>query len=269
MPTLEAIDAKIERARSELRLLKADIAAFCEERARLIVREVCGDKERWVYHGDTPEAPMQWSVRAGEFAYNLRSALDHLVWQLVELNGKCPGRHNEFPIQGNSNQGNFKRALNGVCPTAVAYIKSVQRYHIVERDYPSDSDIARKGLAMLNELCNMDKHRHLAIANARWTGECPKFGVLASFYPMPKLDEKSYFDLELDGEVVSHDLLYGQTLLITPRLRDWDYLTFPIDAFFDGLPDWSIGRAITVSETLDVCIDSVEMVISRLRIEFS
>ena len=35
MPVLEAVDAKIERARSELRLLKADIAAFCEERARL------------------------------------------------------------------------------------------------------------------------------------------------------------------------------------------------------------------------------------------
>lgn len=268
MPTLEALDAKIERARSELRLLKADIAAFCEERARLIVREVCGEKERWVYHGDTPEAPIQWSVRAGEFAYNLRSALDHLVWQLVGVNGKCPGRRNEFPIQDNSNRDNFKRALNGVSPTAVAYIESVQPYHIVERAYPSDADIARKGLAILNALCNMDKHRHLAIANVRWTGEWPKFGTLATFYPMPKQDEKSYFDPERHGEVVSRDLLYGRTLLIAPWLGDSAYLTFPIDAFFDGLPDWSIGRAITVSETLDVCIDSVEMVVSRLRIEF-
>lgn len=77
---LEAVDAKIDRARSELRLLNADIAAVCDERARLIVREECDDeKERWVYRGDTPKAPIQWSIRAGEFAYNLRSALDHLV----------------------------------------------------------------------------------------------------------------------------------------------------------------------------------------------
>ena len=71
MPTLEAVDAKIDRARSELRLLKADIATFCEERARLILREDCGEQERWVYRGDAPKAPIQWSIRAGEFAYKL------------------------------------------------------------------------------------------------------------------------------------------------------------------------------------------------------
>ena len=97
MPTLESVDAKIDRARSELRLLKADIAAFCEERARLIVREESDDKkELWVYRGDTPKAPIQWSIRAGEFAYNLRSALDHLVWQLVRVNGGNPCKQTEF-----------------------------------------------------------------------------------------------------------------------------------------------------------------------------
>ena len=46
MPTLEAVDAKIERARSELRLLKADIAAFCKERARLILATSTKEVER-------------------------------------------------------------------------------------------------------------------------------------------------------------------------------------------------------------------------------
>ncbi len=93
MISLEAVDTKVERARSELLLLKADISAFCAERARMIMREECGDRERWVYHGGDPKAPIQWSIRAGEFAYNLRSALDHF--------GLATGRHS-WRMQGNT-----------------------------------------------------------------------------------------------------------------------------------------------------------------------
>ena len=246
MPVLEAVDAKIERARSELRFLKADIAAFCEERARLIVREECDDdQERWVYRGDTPKAPIQWSIRAGEFAYNLRSALDHLVWQLVLANGGCPSRDNQFPIQRHANPCSFKNNLRGVSPNVVQYIQSVQPYQITDQEYPPDSDRVCRGLAMLHEINNMDKHRHLAIANARWTGEDPKSVTRASFHPMPKFDEKSYLDpkslaREFGDFVINHELPYSHT----------------------------DDRKFSVSETLDACIDSVEMVVSHLRKKF-
>ena len=53
-------------ARFELRLLRAEIAAFCQERARLIVQEPLDDGgERWVYRGDVSKAPIEWSIRAG------------------------------------------------------------------------------------------------------------------------------------------------------------------------------------------------------------
>ncbi len=145
MPTLEAVDAKIERARAESRLLKGEIAAFCEERTRLIVREDCGEQERWVYRGDTPKVPIQWSIRAGEFAYNLRSALDHLVWQLVLDNEKQPGEHNQFPIQHEYNASNFRKYLRGVSQSVKGYIKSVQPYQITAVEYPPDTD--RVGMA--------------------------------------------------------------------------------------------------------------------------
>ena len=168
MPTLKAVDAKIERARSELRLLKADIAGFCEERARLIVREECDDeRECWVYRGDTPEAPIQWSIRAGEFAYNLRSALDHLIWQLVKVNGKCPGRCNQFPIRSKANECDFRNKTRGIGQSATDYIKSVQPYQSSKQSYSSYSERVGKGLAILDELRNIDTHRYLAIANAR------------------------------------------------------------------------------------------------------
>ena len=276
MPTLEAVDAKIERARSELRMLKADIATSCEERARLIVREDCGQQERWVYRGDSPKAPIQWSVRTGEFAHNLRSSLDHLVWQLVLANGRCPGRHTGFPIQDQANPKKFKSNLRGVSLTATEYIKIVQPYHITEQEYQSDSDRVRIGLAMLHDICNMDKHRHLAIAVTQWTGEHPKSVVRASYHPMRKRDENARVDHrrladEHPDSVINYELQNGQPLLTTPFLLsgEWRGLEFPIDAFFTELtcPNIDVTR-FSVSETLDASIDSVEMVVSRLRKEF-
>ena len=83
-----------------------------------IVREVREDvdKQVWVYRGEVPTAPISWSVSFGEILYNLRSSLDHLVWQLVLANGQTPGRHNAFPIT-NDAQGWEKvkeNPLNGV-----------------------------------------------------------------------------------------------------------------------------------------------------------
>ena len=51
--------------------------------------------------------PVRWPIEVGEFVHNLRSALDHLVWQLavahrdcagLRAGDACPGRHNRFPI---------------------------------------------------------------------------------------------------------------------------------------------------------------------------
>ena len=52
----------------------------------------------------------------GEILYDLRSSLDHLVWQLVLANGQTPGRHNEFLITTDhqSWQQTKGRALKGV-----------------------------------------------------------------------------------------------------------------------------------------------------------
>ena len=115
---------------------------------------------------------------------------------------------------------------------------------------------------MLHDICNIDKHRHLAIANARWTGGHPKRRKLAEYEPT------GYVNNIGDGK--PKDLQNGQTLVITTGYKDWQYLEFPIDAFFDGLRNagYADGESPSVSEMLDACIDSVEMVVSHLRKEF-
>ena len=107
MANLEVVGARTDRARRRLRCIKAEVADFCAAHAGQIVREECGDRERWVYCGVEATMPLRWSIEVGEFVHNLRSTLDHLVWQLavahrdcagLRAGDACPGRHNRFPI---------------------------------------------------------------------------------------------------------------------------------------------------------------------------
>ena len=186
MANLEAVDAKMERAREQLRRLRGDAADFCRERSRLILSEQCGDRRLWVYQGGETALPVRWSIRAGEFAHNLRSALDQLVWQL-------------------------------------------------------------------------------AVTHAMWTGQWPRALLPASSAPPLQVC------VEVPGAVerVGHELRYGQALLAVAGGRNWQQLDFPVDAYFDHLPRFGAGtgRSPPVAETLDACMDSVELVLGRLRKE--
>ena len=69
--------------------------------------------------------------------------------------------------------------------------------------------------------------------------------------------------------VVGHELRNGEVLLTTSGFRDWQYLEFPVDAYFHQMPHSKAGtwQAVSVTETLDACFESADMVVSRLRKE--
>ena len=87
-----------------------------------------------------------------------------------------------------------KAICGGVGLIATEYIKSVQPDHVTEQEYQSDFDRMRIGLAILNDICNMDKHRRLAIAVTQWTGEFPKSVVRVPYHPMRTRDENATVD---------------------------------------------------------------------------
>ena len=131
MTNFKGIHAKISRASDQIDSLKADMDRFCENIRRSIVPEVHkeADEQVWVYRGETPNGPIEWSVRLGEILYNLRSALDHLVWQLVLANEQTPGRRNAFPIV--NDECDWKRAtrqLEGVAPEDQQIIRYLQPF---------------------------------------------------------------------------------------------------------------------------------------------
>ena len=157
MDTLDGVHGKINRARVSLWDLEADIAAFCEFERRQIVFEHQQHVLRWI--DDTPKVPADYSIRIGEIAYNLRSALDHLVWQLVLVNGACPSTNNAFPIYQDEEKykKHATRKLKRVAPIHCDLIEEFQTYH------------GQRGVGahlwMLDIICNIDRHRRLNIVD--------------------------------------------------------------------------------------------------------
>ena len=154
MVTLEGVNAKIQRAQDEIERLARDIEASCEAQRALFSEELrpdVGDKI-WIFRGETPIVPIEYSIRLGEIVYNLRSALDQLVWQLAHANYKAPSHLNEFPIFDDESRFNaaIKRKLKGVSQQSLVEIKEMQPFR--ENDEWS-------ALKTLHSLCNIDKHR--------------------------------------------------------------------------------------------------------------
>ncbi len=104
--------------------------------------------------------PVDFQVSIGQVLYNLRSALDHLAWQLVIANNGNPGKSTSFPIVDDvlDERGNVRtlKIGGGVHPNAWALIEAAQPYHRTD-------DPTLDPLWILNELGNIDKHRLLIV----------------------------------------------------------------------------------------------------------
>ena len=176
--------AKIERAGSQIEKLNVDAEELCRKIRQSIVCETDNkaDEKRWVYRGESPIVPMSWSVRTGEILYNLRSALDHLVWQLVCANGQTPTTDNQFPIADDVDawkRSSTRRSLKGISDGAKQAIQYLQPFN-PWLDLPTNGAVHpfdAQTFRTLRNLCNIDKHRHLHLIIARTDGIGPvEFG---------------------------------------------------------------------------------------------
>ena len=158
MVTLEGINAKLERAQDQVEQLSRDIMSSCETQRSLFSEELrpdVGDKI-WIFRGETPVVPIEYSIRLGEIVYNLRSSLDQLIWQLVHANYKAPSHRNEFPIFDDESRFNnvVKTKLAGVSQQSLAKIEEMQPFRQNEK---------WSALKTLHSLCNIDKHRSVIL----------------------------------------------------------------------------------------------------------
>ena len=162
------INAKIDRARRQIETLEVDVENFCADIRRSIVHETDRNagEQKWVFRDATPKPRIEWSILAGEILYNLRSALDHLVWQLVLANGMDPTRANQFPILNDEAAWTSDRTaqfLQGVADKDKETIRHLQPFNPFLQlwDNGECRPFNAQVFGTLQQLCNVDKHRHL------------------------------------------------------------------------------------------------------------
>ena len=162
--TLDGIEAKIERAELHRRDLSRGYHAYLKTEPYRFVPEVHDNGTKHIYRvaQAEPLAPALLAA-AGDCIHNLRSALDHLAWQLVIANRGTPTEITSFPAWRSRTRTNPRTGIveyvtvrGGVDPTALSLIEQIQPY---QRRHNGDAML----LWQLHELDVIDKHRHLPV----------------------------------------------------------------------------------------------------------
>jgi hypothetical protein len=107
------------------------------------------------------ELPLEWGTIVGDFAHNLRSALDQLIWQLVLHRGGTPARRTQFPIfiRRAPYRLRGRAMIEGVARKDRGAIERLQPFRAMRRPLAGADP-----LAQLARLSNTDKHRTLHTA---------------------------------------------------------------------------------------------------------
>lgn len=74
---------KLKRADQHLNVLKRHIRRLNKEHPDRIREESDPKTGQPIKSAEKPDTPLQWSLIIGDIAHNLRSALDHLAWQIA------------------------------------------------------------------------------------------------------------------------------------------------------------------------------------------
>lgn len=164
---LEGVRLKVARAEEHLQTLDEENRAYFEGRPYEIVHERDEERSRHVYRFRVRQTPpLRLSILMGDCLHELRSSLDYLAWQLVLENGGTPTRQTSFPIhKAEEAFREYKRSrrvptgvAGGVSDEAAALIETLQPYN--RTDGPPEGH----PLWVLQDLNNIDKHRHLNLA---------------------------------------------------------------------------------------------------------
>lgn len=165
MSALDGVIAKLGRAEEHRRIAREIDKVFAQKECR-IEPKFNPKTDSHDFIARLPSPPTELSLILGDAFHNIRTALDHLVWGLVEANPNrppnTPGTFTMFPIcdtrQGYREQV-AKRRILGAVSEAAALIDGAQPYHRRE----AGRDHTLHPLWVLNALENIDKHRRLTL----------------------------------------------------------------------------------------------------------
>jgi len=162
-PSLEGVELKIGWAQKHLDAIDATIGSYFAEEPYMRVREYDpqhGQRLAGIRMLKTP--PTNLALMIGDYLHNIRSALDHLAWQLVIASGREPTSRTEFPIYKDASIYEERTSGIAIKPFVTedirTLVESTQPYH-------RGNDARTHPLWTMHCLSNIDKHRTLHTAS--------------------------------------------------------------------------------------------------------
>lgn len=158
------------RAQTHLDALNAEAEAWVQANLPTMRLEFYSQSGEYILYVETcAQPPLRLGVILGDAVHNLRSAVDHLMWQVVLADGGEPTDKTCFPIFDSPTK--FQKQvvkprergkaspLLGVSDDTLAAVERHQPYHAQEGQ--------AYGLGIVHTLSNIDKHQvvHPAIAS--------------------------------------------------------------------------------------------------------
>lgn len=169
---LDGVRAKIKRTNEQLDNLNAALEAFLNTKPYGAIAETDG-QDSVIRASGMVEPPPVLSVLVGEVAHNLRSALDHLIWQLVIVNGRHGNRKTGFPVfkDREEYEATGKGKIERIPLSAQTLVERVQPYH-------AGNDFRNHALYCLHQLNLIDKHRTIYLLAAASIANFSGVGLL-------------------------------------------------------------------------------------------
>lgn len=170
--------ARLDRAQEQTQLLQAEFQDFSARNPHAVreIYEPSTGRKRAEYLA-LEEFPDTWSAIVGEVAYDLRSALDHAVYELTCIENDGPLGHTGFPIfedesrydelttRGDPALGSGVFKVRGLNAYAKSAIRSLQPFE-ARKAKPFEEP----ALSLLAELNAVDRQRTIPLCRLRWTG---------------------------------------------------------------------------------------------------
>lgn len=158
MHPLDGPFLKLRRAKEHLKVVDELVEGIKEREPYRLVEEVVrnGQTREYILRFEQVEdVPPTVSLLIGDICNNLRSALDHLLWQLWLLKDSAFNGNVYFPICDSPDAFNEERItdyIKGLSNVQKAAIESLQPY-----------ETRNAALSLLRDVNNSDKHRLIQV----------------------------------------------------------------------------------------------------------
>jgi len=266
LPSFDGICLKLKRADQQLNALHRDMREFLDSdpyEPTVQFRRIRGAREAPCVMDYSIRMIVKkpcrrvWSAIIGEIIHNLRSALDHAVYQLVIYRTDRPpadDARTQFPICLNPLRfnANALTMLDGVSTHTTGLIEQMQPFVTGEGE--------KSPLWHLNKLSNIDKHRTLHLTGG--TVEAFNFSfppvVNPGYVPQKHIREQGAFEHNTEiawGRMFSDRPMFGYDQVKVQRQVAFDIV---FDQRTPLLAEWSvIGTLRAIADRVFDCIDTL------------